>query len=117
MLGAAILYALCCDQEFFHHPLPQVLPQLTYADMFYYTSKAVCVVSNGLLPIRPPQSAQRGTVLGISYPFHSYNGDKVPPLLPTAIRNTLSLKPHLYNQWKLRCYNHKITKRVRRSRL
>eukprot|EP00075_Anas_platyrhynchos_P015109 XP_027304362.1 uncharacterized protein LOC113841855 [Anas platyrhynchos] len=50
MLGVAVLYASCYDQEFFYHLLLHVLPEDTYTDLAYFLEDTLSLVSEGVLP-------------------------------------------------------------------
>lgn len=50
MLGVAVLYASCYDQEFFYHLLLHVLPEDTYTDLVYFLEDTLSLVSEGVLP-------------------------------------------------------------------
>lgn len=50
MLGVAVLYASCNDQEFFYHLLLHVLPEDTYTDLVYFLEDTLPLVSEGVLP-------------------------------------------------------------------
>eukprot|EP00075_Anas_platyrhynchos_P015105 XP_027304358.1 uncharacterized protein LOC113841854 isoform X2 [Anas platyrhynchos] len=50
MLGVAVLYASCNDQEFFYHLLLHVLPEDTYTDLAYFLEDTLSLVSEGVLP-------------------------------------------------------------------